>query len=617
LIPLLAIALIGAWLRFSGLDWGLRHPVHTDESAYVANVVKMLDAGDLDHRFYTAPGLFFYLLAPAVAWLGPERWSGPDAYLVSRGVVAAFGVLNIVLVFFVGSRLVGPWAGLAAALSLAVSPVDIQMSHQVRQDGMLQTASLLAVLVLPRVGERRRDDALMGLLIGFGTAIKFTGLLLVPAYLVARLLAPGRRWQGLALAGLITVAVTAACSPYSIIRAQEYAHGPLELLRAYYPQPAGEIAFVPHLRLLAGAVAKTLGPVGILLAAMGLVVCLRRAWRTWLPPVVHPVTTILVMATGAYVFERYVLPGMGVIHIMLGVPVELLARRSRLAALALTVGAVIAPAGRALEYVRIVSGPSAQDHALDWIEAHVPAGARILETRPDATIGGRPGAMIGLAPDRYEPLFYPRNADRIGLRLLAPHMDLVTKDPGLGGKWTESLMVVYPARTWQGNLVFNLLAAPDALRPEYEPIPPARQRVTASTNEAALTRLHDGDLSTAWSSLRPRAGNEWLQLELEQPAAIGRLELFVPSPPGRVDPELKVLVSEDGSSFRTVRSVNARAPLEAQPPVNHPPSQVLILNPRSVKAIRILQHGIAGAPWEIAELRVDARRWPRAETRAE
>jgi hypothetical protein len=591
--------------------------VHTDESAYVANLVKMLDAGDLDHRFYTATGLFFYLLAPAVAWLGPERWSGPDAYLVSRGVVAAFGVLNIVLVFFVGSRLVGRWAGLAAALSLAVSPVDIQMSHQVRQDGMLQTAGLLAILVLPRVGRRRRDDALMGLLIGLGTAIKFTGLLLVPAYLVARLLAPGRRWQGLALAGLITVAVTAACSPYLIIRAQDYAHGPLALLRAYYPGPAGEIAFLPHLRLLTGAVVKTLGAVGSLLAAIGLVVCLRGAWRTWLPPVVHPVTTILVMATGAYVFERYILPGMGVFHVMLGVPVELLARRSRLAALALVGCAAVAPTGRALEYVRIVSAPSAQDRALDWIEANVPAGARILETRPDATRGGRPGAMIGLAPDRYELLFHPPNKDRPGLRLLAPHVDLVIKRPGLGGKWTESLRIVYPARAWHGNLVFNLLAAPDALQPMYEPVPPARQRVTASTNAAALARLHDGDLSTAWSSLRPRAGNEWLQLELEQPATIGRLELFVPSPPGKVDPELKVLVSEDGSSFRAVRSVNARAPLEAQPPMNHPPSQVLILNPRPVRMLRILQHGLAGAPWEITELRVDARRWPDAGSRAE
>jgi hypothetical protein len=612
LIPLFAIVLIGLWLRFSGLDWGLRHPVHTDEGAYVGNVVKMLEAGDLDHRFYTAPGLFFYLLAPAVAWLGPERWSGPDAYLVSRGVVAAFGVLNIVLIFFVGFRLVGPWAGLAAALSLAVSPVDVQMSHQVRQDGMLQTAGLLAILVLPRVGERRRDDAMMGLLIGLGTAIKFTGLLLVPAYLVARLLAPGRRWQGLVLAGLIAIGVTAACSPYSIVRAREYAAGPLELLRAYYPRPAAEIAFVPHLRLLMGAVVKTLGPVGSLLAAIGLVVCLRRAWRTWLPPVVHPVTTILVMATGAYVFERYVLPGMGIVHLMLGVPVEWLARRSRFAALALAACAAVAPTGRALEYVRTVSGPSAQDRALDWIEANVPAGARILETRPDATFGGRPGAMIGLSPERYELLFHPSSEDRWGLRLLAPHMDLVIKHPGLGGRWTEHLRIVYPARSWQGYHVFNLLAAPDALRPDYEPLPPARQRITASGNATALPRLHDGDLSTAWSSLKPRAGNEWIQLELEEPATIGKLELVVPTPAHRVDPELKVLTSEDGSTFRNVHAVKARAPLEAQPAVNRPASQILVLNPRPVRALRVHQLGIADAPWKIAELRVGARRWPDA-----
>ena len=33
LTALVAIVLFAAHLRFSALDWGLRHPVHTDESS--------------------------------------------------------------------------------------------------------------------------------------------------------------------------------------------------------------------------------------------------------------------------------------------------------------------------------------------------------------------------------------------------------------------------------------------------------------------------------------------------------------------------------------------------------------------------------------------------------
>src|SRR5262245_1412791 len=157
---LVAIVLLAAALRFTGLSWGLRHPVHSDERVYVENVVAMVEAGDFDHRFYTYPGFFYDLLAPGVWLLGRERWHGPDAYLVSRALVAAFGVFNVGLAGFVGARLIAPSAGLAAALFVAVSPVDVQTAHEVRPDVILETFGLLALLGLRRIGAGARGDAL-------------------------------------------------------------------------------------------------------------------------------------------------------------------------------------------------------------------------------------------------------------------------------------------------------------------------------------------------------------------------------------------------------------------------------------------------------------------------
>jgi len=90
---LLAILLLAAALRAVGLGWGLRHPPHPDESVFLDNVALMLRSGDLDHRYYQYPGLFFYMLYPLV-WLLPSGGDapGPAAYQAARALVAAFGV---------------------------------------------------------------------------------------------------------------------------------------------------------------------------------------------------------------------------------------------------------------------------------------------------------------------------------------------------------------------------------------------------------------------------------------------------------------------------------------------------------------------------------------------
>jgi len=59
---LLAILTLAAVLRFAGLSWGLRHRPTWDERVFVHSTRAMIAQGDLDHRYYEYPGLFFYLL---------------------------------------------------------------------------------------------------------------------------------------------------------------------------------------------------------------------------------------------------------------------------------------------------------------------------------------------------------------------------------------------------------------------------------------------------------------------------------------------------------------------------------------------------------------------------
>src|SRR5262245_52412322 len=174
----------------------------------------MLGRGDLDHAYYEYPGLTFYLLAPV---LGLLRLHGPGAYLAARAIVAVFSVLNVALSYRLGSALKGPAAGLAAAALMAVSPAEVRVAHMVRPDVILETLSLLALLSFLRLGERARDDVLAGAAIGAAVAVKFTGVLLLPSYLVQRWLTPPRGWHQPLLAGLASVLSFGLLSPYSFL----------------------------------------------------------------------------------------------------------------------------------------------------------------------------------------------------------------------------------------------------------------------------------------------------------------------------------------------------------------------------------------------------------------
>ena len=606
LAALLAIVALAAHLRYSGLDWGHRHPMHIDEQAFVASAVAMLDAGDLDHRYHKYPGLFFYVLAACIAPLGPDGWHTNDAYVVARGVVATFGVLNVALLAFAATRWIGPQAGLVAALLAAVSPVDVATSHQVRPDVLLQLLGLLGVAALRGVGPRLRGDAAMGLAIGLASAVKYTGVLLVPSYLLARLLARGPRLRGLLAAGAVAVGTVLVCTPTAVLDPGAYRRGPPQHLHQYYPARVTGEMVLGHAAFFVRSGVDALGTVGAAAFVAGSVLLLRRSWREWGPPLLHPAVNLAVMSTGSLVFPRYILPAMGIVHLAAAAPFQRLAGRwpSCLAAAALLAYTVSGPLARSQHLVYLASHESAQDKALDWILANVEAGSRVLETRDGADPGGDPGVIIGLPPDRYEVLFRYQGHDRKNLiPLLAPHADLVVMYPGRG--W-RALRTVYVGRNAVGadEVVLKVPVSP----PHYDPVDLRGARVSASENHGGLALVHDGDTATSWRTSHPLRGGEWLQVDLDRPLPLGRVELVVGKPPERHDPEIALLTTEDGREYAEVPSVSARAPLRDQAVGGRELGLERLLKPRPVRGVRVVQRGRRTDRWVIAELRLWARR---------
>jgi hypothetical protein len=583
-LALAVVLLLAAGLRFTALGWGLRHTPHLDEQFFVENVRGMLARGDLDHRFHEYPGLVFYLLLPWLA-LVDRTTLAREGYLVARGVVAAFGVASVGLVFVLGRTLAGPATGLSAALLLAVSPIEVQTAHMVRTDVVLEAFVLLALLAFARVGEERRRDLLSGAAIGAATAAKFTGILVMPSYVLRRLLAPGPRLARLALAAAASLAVFALLSPYTLLHFQDFLAGArAQVSHHYVVRPRGEQSYWGMLATYRQVLAKGLGAVGLALAVCGAVL-VRKDWRRWLPVGVFPVLAVAVFSTAEVNRDRYVLSAMGVLTVFAGAAIARVAARSRPLAVAVALLAAGGPLVQSVRYLAVIVRPGTRDLAVDWVDGHVPEGARILTTLPE----------LGLDRRRYEVLTADGFDDRAAL--LARSVDMVAltqEQPGL-----RTLSRMLPADPNAGPPV--VLARPEAPR-RLRPVPLAAGLVTASEDAPGIPQLLDGDPATRWATAGSQAPGNWIEVRLAAPRLLAGVELALGDRPRHHAANLHVFTSGPEGDWKRARVVEGRPPVEEQRGTE--PSQLLLFPAVRATGLRLLQVGRRVRPWSVAELRV-------------
>lgn len=572
---------------------------------FVENVRLMAERGDLDHRYYEYPGLFFHLLRPVLA-LAPEPDPGAQAYRLARGVVAAAGVLACAAVYVLGRGLAGPAVGLIGALLVAVSPVAVHTAHMVRPDVVLQVFVTAALVALLRVGPRLRSDALAGGLVGLAMAVKFSGAFLLPSYLLRRMLAAGPRLKGGLLAAAVGAALFAAATPYALINAREFAAGVQTQVGHHYEEDEGLLP--PGLGLgpaYARVWVRALGLPAVALALGGVVLALRADARRWLPLLVLPLVTLAVMASQRFLFWRHLLPSLAVPALLAALAIEALsaaaARRMgapppALAAV-LGLGVAAVPFARSLDYVRDVARPSTRDRALDWAQAHLAPGARILSTVES----------LGLDARRLELTELPRLGPHD--RPLVLEMDYVLATPADDAAVLEGLREAArfePESPVSGRPI-RVLAVPGAVRPAFRPRPISADLVHVSENPGDVALLCDGDVGTLWRTDDPQRPGDWLAVEMPDAALLGRIELALGPHARFAARELQVAVSGDGARWTDVRSRPARPAVDRQRKEAGPASQVLVLTPPvRTRFVRVGLRRSGAHRWGVAELRLFA-----------
>ena len=581
---LLALLALAAALRFLFLGWGLRHTPHIDEQFFVENVRGMLARGDLDHRFHEYPGLVFYLLAPAVA-LVDRTTLAREGYLLARGVVAAFGVLSVFLAFRLGRAMAGTAAGLAAALLLAVSPVEVQTAHMVRPDVVLEAFVLLAFLGFLGVGLERRGDAIAGAALGAAVAVKFSGVLLAPSYLLRRVLSPGPRLAGIALAFAASLLAFALLSPYTVLDFPAFWAGASSQVTYHYVvRPRGEQPYAGMVVTYLGVLAKALGVAGLGLALAGAVV-VRREWRRWVPLAVFPVVCVAVFSTAEVNRDRFLLPALGVLAVFAGAAVAWIAARSRPLGVAVALLAAGAPLVQSVRYLAAIGRAGTRDQALDWIAANAPAGARIVTTLPE----------LGLHRARHEVIAVDAADERAAVAGRAADF-FVTSDPPAG---FAPVHAIAPRDVHAGP---PIVIARAEQPPRFEAVRLGPRHVSASENAAAVAAMTDGSLATRWESAAPQAPGTTIEVQLDEPRRLARVELALGDRPRHFAANLHVLVLRDDGTWSRVRVVDGRPPVTEQ---LGPPSQVLLFAPVTTRGLRLVQMGRRVRPWSVADLRVD------------
>lgn len=439
-LALVAVMALGAWLRFSSLDWDGMNQLHPDERAilFVASQIEAPSsiqaafhpaqsslnpfrtaAGDAQQFPYGHLPLYAMLLAQRLVTLPCQLWPDVCAALprdalatqvltgepsftrltfVARAISALTDTLTILVTFLLARQLFHPWAGVLAAAFAAFAVLHIQNAHFGTVDSPLALFSILALWLLARYSESQRlhDTLLAGVSMGLAVGSKATAVLLIVPLLVAHL--DFRGWSQLPVMKepatfLISVAASLLAfgmtNPYAIL-------DPIPFLTSVFVQlqvTSGRVDW-PFTRQFGGTIpiiyyvgqqARWLLGLPLTLAAYsGLVWAARRAAAARSRPLFVTLAWVTAMLLTVGVkhakFPRYLLPLTPVLFCcgagMLTAPQRNRLRSGSLAALAAVVLGFSAV--YAFGFVQVYETPHPWVAASEWIYRDLPPGTRIV-----------------------------------------------------------------------------------------------------------------------------------------------------------------------------------------------------------------------------------------------
>jgi hypothetical protein len=424
LLLVVGILVFAFGLRVWGLGFGLPYAYHPDEPTYVSQALN-LGAGIIgrqpnptglshilfgEYAGYYLAGRLTGLFSSAAAFEQAYRANPSIFLLLGRLTSALLGTLTVLVVYGLGTRLNRRTVGWLAALLLAIAFLHVRDSHYGVPDIATTFFISLAVL-LCIVASQKHSNRYLGLAAaatGLAVATKWSvwpiGFPLLIAFGVQlwwrshHRLAPVSRQilfglaiafcflAGFALGGFELFIKPATYIEYALREARAGEAGGFGLWQI--DTVSGWEFYLKTLLYGLDAILLCLGIVGLVRRAF--LAATRREVASVLL-IAFPMIYFIVMGSTQHYFARYALPlipfiTVGAAEIVIVIYDWLVAKKNRSLARGITgllvVAALIMPLLKSIQHDILLTKTDTRTIAKDWIEANLPAGAKIAADWP-------------------------------------------------------------------------------------------------------------------------------------------------------------------------------------------------------------------------------------------
>ena len=415
-ISLLVLVLATAvGLRLWGVFFGLPHVYNEDEGFEVYRAMRLgTGSFDLDRwgkggyyiLLFAQYGVYFVFLLATGAVSGIWDFAthfvtDPSPFWkIGRVTTALMGAATVLFAWWQGKKMGGAWAGLFSAWFLAWSFLHVRDSHFITVDVPMALFTFWALIMLAEdaAGRRPLNPYLFPPVAAFAMACKFPAVLLAIPYVLACLMRGGLRGErGLLtraslLPGIATVVLYLALNPGILL----HLSGVMALVSGEFVETEAFAGTeTPNLWAFYGEALLDSQGVALLLAAMaGLAVALvreRGAAVIHLSFMIVFFVSLAVAGSGRLYYDRYAIPLLPGLCVFAGLALAAAMERVRLrwaaGALACAAAAllVVEPGASAVRDNRELVRGDTRTRTLEWIEANVADGTRILlEGFPEA-----------------------------------------------------------------------------------------------------------------------------------------------------------------------------------------------------------------------------------------
>ncbi|WP_420146430.1 ArnT family glycosyltransferase [Sphingobium sp.] len=406
-VALILIMLVAAAWRLWHIDFGLPALNDPDEPLFVTTALDMLREHRLNPEWFGHPAtILFYALAAIFAVIGyvgtlTGQWADTAGYvsavyadpgiviLPMRLFIMTTGLGCIYLIYRVGREAAGSAAGLIAAALLACNGLHIELSQVIRTDmiaSLFMLGSCLFTLRAASTG-RMRHHMLAGIMLGLGGATKWPSLLFIvnaPGAILYRWRQDGWRRCLILLPVAIACAIVALClaSPYLLLDHATVLRDLGGEARTAHPGSTGGTAMENMLWYARHVVLNGFGPVGAILATMGLALAPWRARRLALAALPGAALFFAGIAFQALIWERWAVPLLPWIAIAIAIALVTLVGKLREkwqpAAMAIMLAALLFPMASGSASRTRMRAHDTRQMASQWVREHVPAGKSLL-----------------------------------------------------------------------------------------------------------------------------------------------------------------------------------------------------------------------------------------------